>query len=458
MPELVKELYDEKNVIYRQMEELKDRVDDWDSEEETKFDRLAARMGEIDSELKSEERRRKVAAFDGLKEHEKDLDRHSQRSEVERDRRDRRGEITTETRLDAFAGYIRASANDSPLPRQRTAMDRMGMQIGSRVLNIPMPTGIIRSLRMFDVNGGNDYEAMHRNLERHKRQLQTDSAGEGQEWVPVEEFIRQVTEIMVQFGPVRGVVRQQSFQDGTNKRFPKSDDTGNRANIVAEGGTEAAVSPVTSDAVIPCFMYRSEVQMSREQMQDTPWNLMSFLTEQLGMRFGRGQSADATVGAGTTEPFGLTVGSGDSGVTFSVGTPDADDLIDLKSSVDPAYRNSPATGFMFDDAGLAYIQKLTDSQGRYQSIWQPGLVPGAPNTILGFNYTINQDMPSPTGTNRAFLFGDFSRAIFCDVGSLSIQILDQLYANNLRVGILGWLRTGFGVIDDTAIKYATMAV
>ncbi|SDG32512.1 phage major capsid protein [Pelagibacterium luteolum] len=55
------------------------------------------------------------------------------------------------------------------------------------------------------------------------------------------------------------------------------------------------------------------------------------------------------------------------------------------------YRRSPKARFMFSDTTLAAIRKLKDGDGNY--LWQLGDVKvGAPDTLLGQRYSINDDM------------------------------------------------------------------
>jgi HK97 family phage major capsid protein len=71
-------------------------------------------------------------------------------------------------------------------------------------------------------------------------------------------------------------------------------------------------------------------------------------------------------------------------------------VIDLLHKVDPAYRASGSAAWMTNDIGFSTLRKLRGSTAAASDVlvWQPSLVPGAPDTLLGYPVVINQDVPS----------------------------------------------------------------
>ncbi|MGB0002457.1 MAG: phage major capsid protein [Candidatus Acidiferrales bacterium] len=68
----------------------------------------------------------------------------------------------------------------------------------------------------------------------------------------------------------------------------------------------------------------------------------------------------------------------------------------------PSYRRGAK--YMLTDTSLKVIKQLLDKYGR--PIWVPGLAVNAPDTILGYNYVINQNMPQEAADANIALFGD----------------------------------------------------
>ena len=153
----------------------------------------------------------------------------------------------------------------------------------------------------------------------------------------------------------------------------------------------------------------------------------------LGERVARGTNTDFTIGISSSgEPSGVAT---DAIVINTSGTQITyDGLVKIEHRLDPAYRRIATTRWMFHDSVLRRIKQLTDSQGRL--LWVPGMAAGEPDTILGYPYTINQDMATDaTGsTTKQILFGDFNHYVVRDVMDIELRRLDERFADTGAVG------------------------
>jgi HK97 family phage major capsid protein len=146
---------------------------------------------------------------------------------------------------------------------------------------------------------------------------------------------------------------------------------------------------------------------------------------------------------------------GKTGATGTTVSATYDDLIDLIHSVNSAYRARGAR-FMLRDTSVAALRKLKDTSGR--PIWNPGdnesISGGAPATICGYAYTVNDDVAAMAANARSIAFGDFSQFVIRDVaGSTSMRRFDDsAFALNGQVGFCGWMRTGSNLLDTAAVK------
>ena len=120
-----------------------------------------------------------------------------------------------------------------------------------------------------------------------------------------------------------------------------------------------------------------------------------------------------------------------------------EDLVDLEHSVDPAYRAEAE--FMFHDDTLKVLKKLKDADGR--PLWLPGVAVREPDTILGYNYVINQDMPIMAANAKSILFGDFSKYMIRDVMDLMLLRLVERYADFAQVGFIAFSRHDGDLLD-----------
>jgi HK97 family phage major capsid protein len=240
--------------------------------------------------------------------------------------------------------------------------------------------------------------------------------------------------------------------------FPKTDDTATAvaqhteaAAMTDDGGVDAVFAKMTLGA----FAYNTEwVQISMELLQDSAINIEQFIGELLGERLARRVNTELTVGDGTGDPLGIVAASALGDTAAATGAITGDELIDLVHSVDPAYRASPKTRFMFNDSTLAAIRKLKDGDGNY--LWQMGDVRvGEPGRLLGYNYSVNQAMASLAAAAKVVIFGDFSKYYVRKVGSPVVGVRREYYWPN--IGLAGIVRLDGDLIQTSAVKHLITA-
>jgi HK97 family phage major capsid protein len=224
------------------------------------------------------------------------------------------------------------------------------------------------------------------------------------------------------------------------------------AAMTDDAGEDAVFGKMTLNA----FAYDTEwVRISMELLQDSAVNIEAFIGELLGERLARRVNAELTVGDGTGDPTGIVVGSTLGRTSVSATAITADEIIDLQHSVDAAYRSSPKARFMFHDLVLGAIRKLKDGQGNY--LWQMGDVRvGAPATLLGHNYSVNNAMASTIATaTRVVVFGDFSKYYVRKVGSPVVGVRREVYWPD--IGLAGVVRLDGKLIQTGAVKHLITA-
>jgi HK97 family phage major capsid protein len=167
-----------------------------------------------------------------------------------------------------------------------------------------------------------------------------------------------------------------------------------------------------------------------------------------------------TAGSGSSQPNGLFTAAS-SGVTAAGTTAVTyDELINLIHSVDPAYR-AGACRWMMHDSTVKAIRKLKDGQSRpiFNPGYETGVPGGAPDSLLGYPITVNQDAPLMTTGLKSIAFGDFSYYMIRDVMAVEMfRFTDSAYTKNGQVGFLAWMRSGGNLIDvGGAVKCLTQA-
>lgn len=269
-----------------------------------------------------------------------------------------------------------------------------------------------------------------------------------------------IVKSMAAYGPMYddNLCTTLTTSSGETFNIPTIDDTATAVAKHTEGGAltdDNGVDVTVGQKVLNAFVYDTEwVRWSLELMQDSPFNWEQLLGELLGERLGRRANTELTTGDGNGDPNGIVTASSAGKTAAGTAAVTVDELIDLQHSVDPAYRASPKTRFMFNDGTLAKIRKLKDGNGQY--IWQMGNIStGAPSSLLGSPYSINQAMPAMTTGLKPIVFGDFGKYFVRKVGAPVIGVRREYYWPDL--GIAGLIRLDGELADTAAVKHLVMA-
>lgn len=263
-----------------------------------------------------------------------------------------------------------------------------------------------------------------------------------------DDFYRRVEKAMKAFGGMREAgATILPTSNGQDLPIPTSDDTGNTGVIVSENTAVGEQDATFSQRTLGAYMYTSKiVRVSIQLIQDNAVNLNQYLAEILAERIGRATNAHFTTGSGTGQPEGvLTAASaGAVGATGQTTSVTYDDLVDLEHSVDRAYRRRGAK-WMLNDNTLKALKKLKDADG--DPIWASGLSTRQPDTLLGYPYVVNNDMPDMAASAKSILFGDFSKYFIRDVLQLQLVRFGEKYMDQLQVGFQAYSRHDGLLVD-----------
>ena len=232
-----------------------------------------------------------------------------------------------------------------------------------------------------------------------------------------------------------------------------SDGTANVGRIASQN-TAVACADITFGTIglNPFYYTSNKIALPLELIQDSAIDVVAYVVDRLATRIARIQNTHFTTGAGTTLPDGVIPKSatGKTGTTGQTLTVIYDDLIDLKHSVNRAYRGNAR--YMMNDLSVAVVSKLKDTTGR--PIWVPAVVAGAPDTLCGFPVAINDDVAVMAANAASIAFGDFSKYTIRDVANTTVlkRFDDSAFALSNQVGFCGWTRSGGNLLDTAAIR------
>ena len=261
-----------------------------------------------------------------------------------------------------------------------------------------------------------------------------------------EGFVNSLEVAQLAYGNVRQVADVMRTETGQDLPWPSVNDTTNKGALLSENTQlTQTIDPSFGQVVFHAYKATSRlVLVPAELLEDSAFELVKYLGDAFGIRFGRLESDVFTTGQGASGPTGI-VTAATLGVTAASDTAiAADEIYSLKHSVDPAYRNG--AGWMMHDQTLLFIKKLKDGIGRY--LWQSGLANGAPDTLDGDKITINQSMQQ-IGTTlfKSLLYGQFSKYKIRDAGPVRMRHLVERYADYDQEGFIAFKRIDGNLLD-----------
>lgn len=290
-------------------------------------------------------------------------------------------------------------------------------------------------------------------------------------FVPVG-FVNDIVEAMKYYGPMlNGGPGNPSIMDtatGQILPFPTDNDTSSVGELLGENQQVTTLDVTIGSVNMNAFKFSSKmVKVSIELLQDSAFDIEAYLKDKFATRLGRILNTKFTTGAGTTEPFGIVTQAVSGGTAAGASTNDgvsgantlgSDDLTTLEHSVDPLYRRQAK--FMWHDSTLAALKKIKDKYGR--PLWMPGVSVGAPDTVNGYPYLINNDMDqlqtqvsSPPTTKKVALFGNLPSYQIRRVKDMWVLRLQERFADFGQVAFIAFCRYD-GVLLDAGtnpVKY-----
>lgn len=293
------------------------------------------------------------------------------------------------------------------------------------------------------------------------RDLSKLSSGAGAATVPTTFYDRLIAHLIETSAIMQSGATVLNTASGENIQVPKTT-AHSSASIVTEAGSISESDPAFGQVTLGAFKYGTMIQVSRELLTDTGVDLEGYLAMQAGRALGNAFGAHAITGTGSSQPRGVltdaTLGkTGPTGVTGGFGAQNTagtggDTLIDLFYSVIAPYRMSNACRWIMNDATAGVVRKLKDANGQY--IWQPSLVAGTPDTILGKPVLTDPNVPTIALSAKSVLFGDFSQYFVRLAGGVRFERSDDFAFGSDLVSFRALMRADAALVDLTgAVKY-----
>ena len=266
-----------------------------------------------------------------------------------------------------------------------------------------------------------------------------------------EEFERQIVDGLEEANVVRGLAKV--ITTSAERKIPVAA-AHSEAKWTAENGAYTESSPTFDQKTIDAFKLTDLVKVSIELLQDSMFDLESYIAAEFARAFGIAEEQAFCVGTGTGQPTGIfTEKGGQVGVTAaSAAAVTADELISLVYSLKSPYRRNAK--FLMNDATIGAVRKLKDGNGVY--LWQPSLQAGEPDKLLGYELYTSPYVPQMAAGAFSAAFGDFRNYWIADRSGRTVQRLNELYSANGQVGFVATERVDGKVILPEGIRLLKM--
>lgn len=221
------------------------------------------------------------------------------------------------------------------------------------------------------------------------------------------------------------------------------------------GETDARPETATNtlaETRVPMGELYANPHASQWALDDAAFNLEAYMADEIAISFAKKENAAFIGGDGVNKPMGIMTTSGiasvKSGVAYTsggAGMPTTGDAyISMVYALGAAYR--AGSSFVMASASQASVRLLKDTTGSY--IWQNSLIAGQPDTLLGYNLIVAEEMPALAANASPVLFGNLKQG-YLIVDRIGIRSLRDPFSKKPFVGFYTTKRLG-GMVKDKA--------
>lgn len=260
-------------------------------------------------------------------------------------------------------------------------------------------------------------------------------------------FMRQISRVLPPLSKAQSLgfpkrtARMSTFAWGTEISAPTADTT------LAFGKREFIPKPATGGILI-----------SKTLIRNAAIDAEAYLKTEMVYNQATNEEQAFMTGDGAGKPLGVFTASVDGISTardFSTGNSATemkfDGLMGAKYALNAAYH--AGASWLFNSQGVLQIAKLKNSDGQY--IWQPSVVAGTPDMLLGFPVRMSEYAPK-TFTTKLYtgILGNFKEGYWiCDSLNMEIQALVELYALSNQVYYIGRQEVdGAPVLEEAFVR------
>ena len=231
------------------------------------------------------------------------------------------------------------------------------------------------------------------------------------------------------------------------------------AAIIGETSSITPSDATFGQATVDAYKYASRVVASRELLDDSAFDLESYLIDRMTLAIARDQDEDFWDGTDSSMPQGVIQGMTtatsekyqlSAGQTTSITV--ADDIMDWIYLLPPQYRAGAV--ILTSDEVIKNLRKIKQNS---QYIWLSSstetlLAGGAPGTIMGIPYYISAYPDALAASKYVAVYGNFRYYEIFDRGATEILVDPYTNASTWQVQMMAVRRTDAVRTNDDAFR------
>jgi HK97 family phage major capsid protein len=292
----------------------------------------------------------------------------------------------------------------------------------------------------------------------------TDAAGG---YAVPEEIDAEIGRLLTSISPIRAIANVVRVGSAGYRKLVTAG--GTPSGWVSEtAGRPETGTPSFIEVAPPFGELYANPAASQAMLDDAAFDVEAWLAQEIATEFARAEGSAFVTGNGINRPKGFLAGptsaQADSarpfgtlqylatGAAGAFGANPGDRLIDLVQMLRPPYRQGAS--FVMNSATASAIRKFKTADGAF--LWQPGLVAGQPDSLLGYPVVEAEDMPDIAADSLSVAFGNF-KAGYLIAERTETQILRDPFTHKPFVHFYATKRVGGQVANSEAIKLMKFA-
>lgn len=313
-----------------------------------------------------------------------------------------------------------------------------------------------------DVRSSKEYSDIFRRYLVHGKEavgseLRALSAGvlsEGGALIPPEQFVADLIKFIDDQVYIRQWATVYRVTEAKSLGAPSLDNDPADSDWTTELGTGSEDSTMSfGKRLLTPNPLAKRIKVSQSLMLMSSIPVERIVQERLGYKFAVTEEKAFLTGNGASRPLGVfTASSNGISTSRDVSTDNTttavtmDGLKNAKYAVKGAYY--PACRWLFHRDAVKMISKLKDAENRY--LWEPSNQAGQPDVLLGHPMFVSEYVPNTFTTGLYVgIFGDFSKYWIAESVAMTVQRLNELYAETNQVGFIGRMELdGMPVLEE----------